>query len=151
MSTDSRRSPRLIDYLPLEVRVLHGPDGRCLAGPFAGRIIDISRHGACLLMSQVMQNTFHVFHSTRESDEAVLQLSINLSPDDPAYLLLARPVWLALFAQEKIRAFKMGVEFTEDPEKQTMRRLREAIQVNQGQRAGWWQRHCHSFKRGSFF
>lgn len=147
MSIDCRRSPRLIDFLPLEVRVVRDPDNRILAGPFAGRIIDFSRHGACLLMSQVMQNAFHVFHSTREINNAALQLSITLSPDSPEYLLVAHPIWLALFQQEKIRAFKMGVEFTEDPEKETMCALREAIHANQGQRAGWWQRHCNYFKR----
>jgi hypothetical protein len=140
-----------MDFLPLEVRVIHHPDGRILAGPFAGRIIDISRHGACLLMSQVMHHTFHVFHSTQETDAAALQLAISLSPDSPEHLLNARPVWLALFDHESIRAFKMGVEFTEDPEQKTMRDLREAMQANQGQRAGWWRQHCRMFKRGSSF
>jgi hypothetical protein len=142
MSVDSRRSPRLTDYLPLEVHVVQAPDEVSIAGPFAGRIIDISIHGACLLMSQVMQNTFHVFHSPRESGEAVLlQLRISLLPDLAPFHLLAYPVWLALFQQREIRAFKMGVEFTEDPGEQKMRELQEAIHINQQQRADWWQAH----------
>ncbi|MGD9947734.1 MAG: PilZ domain-containing protein [Desulfobulbus sp.] len=148
MSVDSRRSQRLIDYLPLEVHVVQTPDDNRIAGPFAGRIIDISTHGACLLMSQVMQNSFHVFHSTRESEEMVLELHINLPPELEHYRLNARPVWLDLFQQGEIRAFKMGVEFSEDPGKDEMQELQEAIRINQKHRASWWQTHCRRLLRG---
>lgn len=148
MSVDSRRSPRLTDYLPLEVYVVQVPDDTRIAGPFAGRIIDVSMHGACLLMSQVMQDTFHVFHSTREKDARGLQLCISLLPDLEHCQLHARPVWLDVFQQGEIRAFKMGVEYTEDPGKKKMQELQKALRVNQPQRAGWWQTHCHRSQCG---
>lgn len=143
MSTDSRRSPRLIDYLPLDVWVIRTVDHHPLAGPFAGRIIDISTHGACLLMTQVLQQHVHVFHTTRTSDDLVLQLAINLDVEPATYLLTARPVWLSAVRQRHILAFKMGVEFTIDPDKEQMRELRQALHANQEQRANWWQRHSH--------
>jgi hypothetical protein len=142
MTIEQRRSERIVDFLPLEVHVASGTDGKILAGPFSGRIIDISTHGACLLMTQVMINTFHVFHSTRDLDEAVLRLIIDHPPDLGPHTLSARPVWLDVFRQQEIRAFKMGVEFTEDPEKEQMRKLRAALRHNQDQRAQWWQNHC---------
>jgi hypothetical protein len=145
MSVESRRSPRLIDYLPLEVHVVHVQDGHLLAGPFAGRIIDISMHGACLLMSQMMHNRFHVFHSTRDNEHAMLRLTINHPPELDRYTIIARPVWMDLFHQQEIRAFKMGVEFTEDAEKDKMQELQQALRANQPQRSGWWQQHCHLF------
>ncbi len=147
MSADSRRSPRLSDYLPLEVQVVHQDDNILVAGPFAGRIIDISHHGACLLMSQVMQNTFHVFHSTRENDSTLLELCISLPPDLDQFHLNARPIWFDLFDQGEIRAFKMGVEFTENTDKARMRELQKAIRINQPHRASWWQLHCRPLQR----
>ncbi|RUM36473.1 MAG: hypothetical protein DSY57_05540, partial [Desulfobulbus sp.] len=82
MITELRRSKRVTDYLPILVNAKNEATGRRLAGPFSGRIIDISEHGACLLMTQVMQNTYHVFHSTREEDSRVLQLTINVPPEN---------------------------------------------------------------------
>ncbi len=149
MSVDFRRSPRLIDYLPLAVRVVKILDTTPLAGPFAGRIIDVSIHGACLLMSQVMHNTVHVFHSTRNSSTAILQLCITLPPDLDECLLLARPIWMAQFEQGAIRAFKMGVEFIEDPVRGTMRGVHQAICVNQTQRVDGWLKHCCQPQQGS--
>lgn len=143
MSTDSRRSPRLIDYLPLEVRVIRAVDHHPQAGPFAGRIIDLSIHGACLLMTQVLQQHVHVFHTPRTTDGLVLQLDIDLDTEQAHYLLTARPVWLSAVRQRRILAFKMGVEFTIDPDKGQMRELRQALHANQEQRADWWQRHSH--------
>lgn len=140
MDSESRRSQRILDYLPLEVRVVGKQAGRILAGPFSGRIIDLSAHGACLLMSQVMHNSFHVFHSTREVDDCVLQLMIDHPPDLDHCILSAMPVWMGLVRQEEIRAFKMGVEFIGDSEDPQIRELREAIRKNQGQRGSWWQK-----------
>lgn len=144
MSDDSRRSPRLTDYLPLEVHVVTRESNDHIAGPFAGRIIDLSSHGACLLMSQVLQASFHVFHSTLKNDAADLELRISLPPDFEQCRLAARPIWINRFEQGEIRAFKMGVEFIDDPDLKKMQEVHELIRVNQKHRADWWQTH---FKR----
>ncbi len=147
MSVEHRRSKRIIDYLPLEVHAVDGQDRQILAGPFSGRIIDISSNGACLLMTQVFRNGFHIFHSTRETSDALLQLTINHPPDITNCVLTAVPVWMDLFRQKEISAFKMGIEFTEDPEANQMKELLRALQENQEKRGGWWMRHCKIWGR----
>lgn len=142
MTAEHRRSERVADFLPLEVYVVRMGDGQSIAGPFSGRIIDISAHGACLLMTQIMQGGFHLFHSTREIGDAVLKLAIDQQPEIGPAVLTALPVWMDVFRQREIRAFKMGVAFSEDPGKEQMRELREALQKNQAQRGSWWRRHC---------
>jgi hypothetical protein len=144
MHVEHRRSERIVEFLPLEVYVMDQRDNRTLAGPFSGRIIDISIHGACLLMTQVMQNDFHVFHSTRDTRDAVLKLTIDHPPDIAPCALIALPVWMDVFRQQEIRAFKMGVEFTENPEKEQMHELRAALLNNQEQRGNWWRQHCRN-------
>ena len=141
MNIDHRRSPRNIDYLPLEVHVVQA-EGRVVAGPFSGRIIDISGHGACLLMSQIIRSGFHLFLSTRDNKETFLQLTISNLEDFDRFIMLARPVWMADFQQQGIRAFKMGVCFAGNPEEHGMKELLKAIQENQAQRGHWWKTHC---------
>ncbi len=147
MNVEHRRSERIADFLPLEVHVVDQKDDQILAGPFSGRIIDISAHGACLLMTQIMHNDFHVFYSTRDTDNAVLRLTIDHPPDINLCTLNALPVWMDVFRQQEIRAFKMGVEFTEDPEKNQMREMQATLRNNQEQRGNWWQRHCRILEK----
>jgi hypothetical protein len=145
MNIEHRRSERIIDFLPLEVHVVGRQEGQIIAGPFSGRIIDISAHGACLLMTQIMHNDFHVFYSTRDTSEAVLRLTIDHPPDIDPCTFTAIPVWMDVFRQQEIRAFKIGVEFTEEQDKKQMQELQAALCNNQKQRGSWWQRHCRMF------
>ena len=78
----------------------------------------------------------------------MLELRICLPPNLEQYRANARPIWFDLFHSGELRAFKMGVEFIEDPDKHTMRELQDAIRVNQPQRAGWWQTYCQRFGIG---
>jgi len=109
-SPDSRRSPRYADFLPITVSVGSRADSKRLSGPFSARIVDISNHGACLLLTQVMMHSFHIFHSTREDDDNCLHLHIRLQNHGTSEIA-ARPVWLNTVQLEDIKVFKMGVEF----------------------------------------
>ena len=138
MITELRASKRYIDYLPIRVTAKDGVSGKIMAGPLSGRIIDVSTSGACLLMTQIMSNSYHIFHSTRENDSLSLQLQINLSPDIIDCTISARPIWLNLFRQDEIRAFKMGVEFLTNPEGKQIKQLMTAMARQQKKRANWW-------------
>jgi hypothetical protein len=149
MSVEQRKSERIIDYLPIEVHTVDGTDTQLIAGPFSGSIIDISSHGACLLMTQVFHNGFHLFYSTRDTSNAMLQITIKQPPGCNTYILTAVPIWMDLFRQDEIRAFKMGIEFTGNPEVNQIKELQKALQTNQEQRAGWWMRHCKNWRKNS--
>ena len=141
MNVEQRRSPRHTDFLPLEVHAIDRFGGSILAGPFSGRIIDISMHGACLLMSQVFREGYHLFHSTRDNGAALLRLTIDQPADLAEFTVTAMPIWMNLYRLRGISAFKMGVDFTESPEAQRMQELERTIRQNREQRASWWQRH----------
>ena len=149
MTVEHRRSARITDFLPLEVHVLKKDNAQVLAGPFAGRIIDISMHGACLLMSQVFRDGFHLFHTTRDNDAALLRLTFNQPPDLAGLSLIAMPIWMDLYRLREISAFKMGVNFLENPEAQQMKELQRTIRENQQQRANWWQRSLAALHQDS--
>jgi hypothetical protein len=98
-------------------------------------------------MTQVMIDKFHVFHSTREDDSLFLQLRVDLPPDIRDFTISARPVWMNLFRQDTIRAFKMGVEFLTNPEGQQMKQLMKAMARQQKKRAAWWAKHSQGKAR----
>jgi len=138
MISELRFAKRHLDYLPIGVIAKDEEDGKTLAGPFSGRIIDISITGACLLMTQVLSNKYHVFYSTKEKESFFLQLVINLPPDINDLNIPAQPVWMNLYQQDEVRAYKMGVEFMANPEGERIKQLMAALARQQKKRAEWW-------------
>jgi hypothetical protein len=139
MITDLRRSKRFADFLPITVSAVSGKDNTVVAaGPFSGRIIDISRHGACLLMTQVLLKKYHVYHSTRENDANFLHLRINIPPDLVNFTIPAEPIWISPFVLDDIKVFRMGVEFLMNPDGNQVQQLEKVIQKKQAEREGLW-------------
>lgn len=138
MITDLRRSKRYNDFLPISVSAISGTDRKTIAGPFSGRIIDISRHGACLLMTQVLLRTYHVYHTTRENDSRFVQLQINIPPDLVNFTIPALPVWIKPFDIDEIKAFRMGVDFLISPDSEQMQRLEWVMRKKQTERDELW-------------
>lgn len=122
-----RRSKRYNDFIAISVVVRDGIRGSIKAGPLSGRIINISKHGACLLMPRVVSKSYHLFHSTRQDDSSFLELrgTIQLCPDK--LRIPARPVWLEAFNMDDIEAFNMGVEFIISPEGERMTLIIEGV------------------------
>ena len=137
MNTDLRRSKRYNDFLPISVTAVPGGEASSV-GPFSGRIIDISRHGSCLLMTQVLLKTYHVYHTTVEDEEAILELHINIPPGLKNLVLPCRPVWIAPFQIDEIKAFKVGVDFLTDPDGEKMQRLEKEMLLKQKERDEVW-------------
>lgn len=111
MHSESRRSKRHTEFIPVSVFVCQEGSDEPLAGPFPGIIIDICSYGACLLMSRIMQKNFHVYHSTRSNKSAFLRIKIDSHPDLEGGYLDARPVWLNTFQREDFRERMIGVEY----------------------------------------
>ena len=110
-SEELRRSHRYTDFLPISISVRNNDDGSQTAGPFSARIIDVSNHGACLLLNQVMMNSYHIFHSTREDKQADLVLKLNLQSEPEPVEIMAKPIWLNAAKIDDLKVFKMGVDF----------------------------------------
>ncbi|MDH3329803.1 MAG: hypothetical protein OEM01_11260, partial [Desulfobulbaceae bacterium] len=100
--------------------------------------VDISKNGACLLMTQVLLKTYHIFHSTREDDSSFLQLHINLPPELVDFIIPARPVWFGSFDIEDIKAYRMGVDFLINPDGEQMKKLENVMMKKQKERDELW-------------
>ena len=111
MNTELRRSKRFNDFLAVSVLARNGVNGNNEAGPFAGRIVNISRHGACLLMSLGVLDSYNVYRSTSKNDSLHLEIQGNMPHDVDNFTLSGRPVWMDPLVIDDLRAFKMGVNF----------------------------------------
>ncbi len=140
MIIDQRRSRRHNEYLPAIVNSIDGTTRSILAGPFSSRILDISMHGACLLMTQVIQGQYHVFYSTRENDSRLIELVLTLPQEghQKTMHLLSRPVWMDLFCHKNIRAFKIGIDFIINPTGKQMREIQTRLNHKRKLRSARW-------------
>ena len=127
MTEELRNSNRYNRFLPISVQALDCCNNEIIAGPYPGRIINISRYGACLLLSQMVINSFHMFHSVNENDRICLQLTINIQPEIINSIIPGRPVWLDTFREGDIHAYKLGVEFLNDAEGEDMMHLEQVV------------------------
>ena len=111
MNTDLRRSQRHNDFLPVSVTACKRSDGKTEVGPFAGRIVNISKHGVCVLMSLGVLDSYNIYRATYQNDSLHLEINGKLPQVVEEFSLSATPIWMDPFVIDDIRAFKMGVDF----------------------------------------
>ncbi len=140
MTVNLRKYHREYGHIPISVVARDGLKDVVRSQSFQGHMVDISSHGACLLMTRVIQEAYHIFHTTRENDSTVLQLTITLPSDTILFSIAARPVWFDLFRKEGVQAYKMGVEFTSAPDGEQMKAILSAMRTTQDpkRRANWF-------------
>lgn len=143
MTIEKRRSVRYADFMPITVSVIEDRDKSRIAGPFSARIIDISNHGVCLLMTHVMMHSFHIFHSTREDESTQLQLHLPLAHEHDAIELVSRPVWLNTVKIEDIRVFKMGIEFSSPLDNETLQKINKMNTIHRVLSRKYAVDYCH--------
>lgn len=141
---ESRRSKRYIALLPVTIDAVDSK-GNLQAGSWPGRIIDLSRHGASLFLTRVMDGQYHIFFSVQENPDHILRITVKHSiqgnsfatsvgamntvrnDDGKEIVLKARPIWMNSYDHEDLVAFKMGVEFIKLPNRQEMTLLKRAM------------------------
>ncbi len=127
MNSELRRSKRYNDFVAITVMAHNGMNGAREAGPFSGRIINISRHGACLLMSLGDLDAYQVYSSTRKNDSSYIDIHGSFETGEDRFNLPARPVWADPIIMDDIRAFKMGVEFMVNPDSEKMDNIIDSV------------------------
>lgn len=115
MNSELRRSKRYNDFIAVSVVAHNGINRTKEAGPFSGRIINISRHGACLLMSLGVLDAYQVFSLTQKNDSSFVEIQGTIGSEISSFKLPGRPIWADPIVIDDIRAFKMGVDFMMNP------------------------------------
>lgn len=103
MINEFRKSVRYSDFLPATI-IVDKLDNQHSHVPLAGRIINISHAGACVLLPKIMFDQHDV--------SANLQIHIQNSGTG-SLKVSARPVWLNTLYLDDAKIFKVGINFTE--------------------------------------
>ena len=116
MGREKRQSKRHSIVFNATLYLCEGHNGPPKSKPIHCQIINLSRHGAGLITSQIIVDNQHLFFASLDSDDSILhlQLEIPKSDDSSASLTLAvRPVWFDRILDREPKPFKIGVEFFE--------------------------------------
>lgn len=115
-----RRSHRYTDFLPISVFIRNKGDSSPIAGPLSARIIDVSNHGACLILTKIVVQSYHIFHSTKGNESILLALDIKLPSHENPVEILSHPVWMNTTSMDDIKVFKLGVDFIHEIDNEVM-------------------------------
>lgn len=107
MSTEARRSIRYEEFLAVSVLVGDYAAKGETAVQHSGRLINISRHGACLIIPGRVDSVPD--ETNRVGGQVTIQGSLN--PEIPYFSLDGQAVWTTSFTIDNIQALKIGVEF----------------------------------------
>jgi len=127
MNSDLRRSKRYDDFIAVKVLAKNGVNGKSETAPFSGRIINISRHGACLLMPLSALKSYEVYSKTYRNDSTYLEIKGGFQNPNSQFVLSARPVWTDPFILGDMHAFKMGVAFMVHPDGEQMNSIIDIV------------------------
>ena len=126
-SQELRRSHRYSDFLPISIFIRKKDGFKRIAGPLSARIIDVSNHGACLVLTQVVVQSYHIFHSTKDNESVILGLNIPLPSHEDPIEIFSIPVWMNASTLDDIKIFKMGVDFTSALDDELIHSINEYI------------------------
>lgn len=111
----------------MKVIAKNGVNGKSQTAPFSGRIINISRHGACLLMPLGAMKSYEVYSKTYHNDSSYLEIKGSFRNESAKFIFTARPVWTDPFILDDMHAFKMGVEFLINPNGEQMNSIIDIV------------------------
>ncbi len=98
-----------------------------LPGKCEGNLVNLSREGACVVLSQMFLEGRHLFFSTLNNEHYHLVLFIkNPQTANEAFAIPARSIWMDSCQYNQGPAFKMGVSFH-----QSQKQLFKLIKENQ--------------------
>lgn len=106
-----RRSKRLNEFFPVTITDWNIPLDFNQTESCPGRIINISRHGVCLLLPMKTSESLQV-GAPGKAVRISLELEQDTSSTNNKITLTGYPVWMDFFMLDDLRAIKIGIKFT---------------------------------------
>lgn len=135
MSTDQRHEQRHKEFIPVSVTALDTGKGRRQSGPLGCRLINISRHGACLLMSAAAAGVEGLTATSANGKNSLLEIRGALPGDETPFTLSARAVWSSPMIIDDMQGWQMGVQFADQLEEGQIQALAAFFQGRRNQLA----------------
>lgn len=115
------RKLRLETDFEAGIRLQEKNSNKPIEGEIKATVLNISREGACLMVSHLFLDRTHIFFSTLGEGTHTLELhqpfSDEASPENGSQPIVARSVWMDRYPHDPEPSFVMGIEFLEPQNK----------------------------------
>ena len=107
--------------------------------PITGKMIDFSLHGACLLPDKIQYGCRHIFKSTQHRNDYIIRLEYIADDENNPFIIYGNSAWYNQSSSDdsdSIR-FKLGIEFLDDQNEDTLREFYARMANRQNAKKGW--------------
>ena len=110
--------------------------------PVTGKMIDFSRHGACLLPDEILYGCQHIFTSTQHNKDFIVKLKFILDDQNNSLIIYGNSAWYnqSYFDKADKVQFKLGIEFLKDQDQDTLQKFYVKMANHEGAREGWFKK-----------
>ncbi len=105
------RSPRINFEIPIKIYFLERNSGKLSQEYLPGFLLNLSRGGACIIVSKVMLEGKHIFFSTQNQKRYYLFFNDNAAENDEQIDIKGFSVWMDRCDFRGKHFFKIGLEF----------------------------------------
>jgi hypothetical protein len=112
MDLFNRLRQRISIEIPVDVFLQNKTTGKISSRHVNGTLINLSKVGACIIITKVILDGSHLFFTSLEQAENNLFLK-DISINDDVSCLVATAVWMDICTYNQQPSFKMGIKFQE--------------------------------------
>lgn len=110
MFNERRKSKRHPCTAKIGIFLAQGEQGVQASATLSGNLIDLSLHGAGLILPQILDHQTHLAYAAMESKELILHLEL-YHGEDKKIIVPTKPAWFNRSLSEHLTPFRLGVEF----------------------------------------
>jgi len=110
-----RKYPRILTEQEVALQLHDVSTNARLTGRASALLLDLSRQGAGLKLSQVLIDGRHLFYAALDSETILIEIVFRATDDaEEMPPIPARPVWLNRDMEDSTMPFRMGVQFIDE-------------------------------------
>jgi len=118
------RDTRIETNIPVCLRLQKNGTEHLHPGSVSATIVNISKSGACLLISKLLINGKHLFFATLNSSHTMILQSEENTGKIKTFNIAAQSVWMDSYKNDNRLCFKVGVCFT-TPQKKLFQNVKD--------------------------
>jgi hypothetical protein len=113
MSAFNFRNRRIETNFEIKLRLQKNSTGQVLDGEIASTVINVSKSGACLILSELFLDRIHLFFSTLKQKSHTLILDLSQQNTGDEAIIHAKSIWMDRYPHDADPTFVMGIQFLE--------------------------------------
>lgn len=149
MIKEKREAARNAGHLSVMLTLRDHRSGELLTEGILGRLSNVSVAGASLALDHIRSDGYHLFYATKDNPTMRLYLeSDDLYAGGETFSIPVKPVWFNCEGLETSQLFRLGVEFTDNPNGEMVRLLIRKACDQPLSGGGWWGKNICALVNG---